>query len=566
MKNPDFNKILHAFYRDYETVLLVDLVTDETEVLFVGNEEDSAVQGNPAEALDMDQVRERLAQVPQYEGKIPYIEGESRTVEIRAVAYEHGFPSEALICLRRKSAQGQNTETENIEHSKGVKAEPESAQRAAYAADPQRAQRHLFEKNPSLLPGGRDNMAFLMSMSHDIRTPMNAIIGLTNIAASHLDEPEKVKDSLDKIQASSNHLLSLVNNVLEISRIESGHLSIHEKKTDLLKVMENVRDVIVPQTARKDQKLFINTDQLQTRYVLCDETRLTQLLLTLLNNAVNYSETGGRIVLSVSEKPSEISREYSAFEFRVRDNGIGISRDFQPRVFEPFERESTRKVGQIVGNGLGMSIARGIVEKMGGRIRLFSESGQGTEFMVDLAFRKAEPSVSSAWTEAEKDPAQERRWTPVVERDNMAIFVESEASRKGERAGEPGWIEGRRLLLVEDNVLNREIAQELLTEDGFKVDIAEDGAQALQTIRQSDVGHYAAVLMDISMPVMDGYEATRNIRSLPEKGHAQIPIIAMTANAFREDRTAAMDCGMNAYISKPVDVLTLRYVLRRVLD
>lgn len=555
MRDPDNEKLLLAFCRGYDTVCRVDLVTDETEIIYTDNDDSDAIWHEIMEAADTDNIREQLAVRPQYELRIPSKAGDELTLEVRAVEYDHDFPTEALLCLPADGKDGKD-------HGGTVRIR-ESMEAARAGADRKRSHRQLARDGLHFLHE-KDKAAFLTNMSHDIRTPMNAIIGLTNIAASHLDDPVKVRDSLNKIQLSSSHLIGVVNDVLEVSRIENGDLSIQEEKTDLLKVTEKVREAVSVQAARKDQKLFVNVDSLRTRYVLCDEARLTQLLISLLSNAVNYSRTGGRILLSVIEKQAEIEANKLSFEFHVRDNGIGISRDFQPRVFEPFEREGTGTVGRVMGNGLGLSIARGIVEKMGGRIRLFSEAGQGTEFIVDLAFRKADDS-GSVQTQAQTVSAPDKR-KPIIERDDMAIFIESGEPRMGEVTGEPGWIEGRRLLLVEDNLLNREITKEMLTEDGFKVDTAEDGLQALQLIEKSDVGHYSAVLMDITMPAMDGYEATRRIRSLPEKGQAQVPVIAMTANAFHEDRRKAMDCGMNAYIAKPVDVLTLRYVLRRVLS
>ncbi len=400
---------------------------------------------------------------------------------------------------------------------------------------------------------------FLTNMSHDIRTPMNAITGFTNIAATHLDDPEKVKDALEKIRTSSSHLLSLINDVLDMSRIESGRITISENPCDLRELAEKIRNIMQPQMTARNLTFTIDTEPVIDYVVYCDETRITQVLLNLLSNSVKFTEPGGRISLVIRQKPFVSGRRYCGYVFKVCDSGIGISREFISHVFEPFERETGRVGNNSGGSGLGMSIAKGIVDMMGGSISVESEENVGTQFSVELEFR---PVSKDNAKEKEEDKRGENDFITVDE--DMAVFQESTGA--GRRMGEDvGWIEGRRLLLVEDNLLNREIAEDMLVEDGFKVETAENGRKALQMIVNSDPWYYSAVLMDIQMPVMDGYEATERIRELPDRSRSQIPIIAMTANAFKEDRCRAAESGMDAYITKPVDVLTLRYVLRRVL-
>ena len=401
---------------------------------------------------------------------------------------------------------------------------------------------------------------FLTNMSHDIRTPMNAIIGFTNIASAHLDDPEKVKDALLKIRTSSDHLMSLINNVLDMSRIESGRVTIHESLCDLRMLTDNIRNILHPQITAGGLEFEIDMETVTLYQVYCDETRITQLLLNLLSNAVKYTKPGGRISLQIRQKARVPGRRYCGYEFVVSDTGIGISKEFLGHVFEPFERETGRIEDNTSGSGLGMSIAKGIVDMMGGNIRVESEENAGTRFTVELEFRPYGDSAEEALPAAE----QRVQGDFAENGDDLAVFSENEsASQRG--SGDAGWIEGRRLLLVEDNPLNREIAEEMLEEDGFKVECAENGRIAVRKIITEDPWYYSAVLMDIQMPVMDGYEATQQIRALPDRSRACIPIIAMTANAFNEDRIKAAESGMDAYITKPVDVLALRYVLRRVL-
>ena len=403
---------------------------------------------------------------------------------------------------------------------------------------------------------------FLTNMSHDIRTPMNAIIGFTNIASSHLDNQEKVKDALDKIRTSSSHLLSLINNVLDMSRIESGRVTINEDKCDLRVLVGDVQKILQAQITNKELLFIVDTSRVIMPEVYCDETRITQLLLNLLSNAVKYTELGGEVCLEIIQKAGGVNRRYCKYEFIVRDNGIGMSKQFLGHVFEPFERESGRVQNTSYGSGLGMSIAKGIVDLMGGSISVESEENAGTKFTVELEFRPFKAQDDTRYSEDSEQSAQNE--VDSSDNDDLAVFHKM-YKENGRMSSDAGWIEGRRLLLVEDNLLNREIAVEMLTDDGFKAEIAENGRIALKKIIENDPWYYSAVLMDIQMPVMDGYEATERIRALPDRSRASIPIIAMTANAFKEDRIRAADCGMDAYITKPVDVLALRYVLRRVL-
>ena len=393
---------------------------------------------------------------------------------------------------------------------------------------------------------------FLSNMSHDIRTPMNAIMGFANIAAAHIDDPQKVRDSLDKIMASSNHLLQLIGNVLDMSRIESGRIILEESWVSLREIVEEVTDLMKPEILSRQHEYEFRVSENVPDYVLCDRLRVTQLLLNLLSNAVKYTPKQGRIMLSVSVGFGAPSG-YSSLVFVVSDTGIGMSRDFQKRIFEPFERENNSTVSKVMGSGLGMPICKGIVDSMGGSMTIDSVQGRGSVITVNLALRSRQNGSGEG-----ADPA------PVPAADSCAMHSKSAVFYKGESSGTAA---GRkvRILVVEDNELNREIAQELLEDDGYLVETAEDGESAIVKIARSDREYYDAVLMDIQMPGIDGYEAAKSIRKLFDKEHAQIPIIAMTANAFDEDMEKARAAGMNAYLAKPVEPESIRAVLEKVL-
>lgn len=396
--------------------------------------------------------------------------------------------------------------------------------------------------------------SFLSNMSHDIRTPMNAIMGFAGIASEHLDDPDKVRACLDKIIVSSNHLLQLINNVLDMSRIESGRMVLEESWVNIREIVHEVTDFMKPEILAREHEYEFRVGENIPDYVLCDRLRVTQLLLNILSNAVKYTPKQGRIRLSVAEGIGP-PQGYFALEFVISDTGIGMSRDFQTRLFEPFERENNSTVSKVMGSGLGMSICKGIVDSMGGSLTVDSQQGRGSVITVNLAMKYRNEDEETAEIDAE-EAADSGRQTVT---SRSAIFY---------GAADTGIVKEKdkiRILVVEDNELNREIAKELLEDIGYLVETAEDGESAVLMIRRSDRDYYDAVLMDIQMPGIDGYEAARNIRRLFDWEHAQIPIIAMTANAFEDDMEKARGAGMNAYIAKPVDPEAVKKILEQVL-
>ena len=375
---------------------------------------------------------------------------------------------------------------------------------------------------------------FLFNMSHDIRTPMNAIIGYTQLAEQE-DLSPVVRDYLGKIDTSSRHLLSLINDILEMSRIESGKIELEYAPADLVRILEETRDVFTQQMAQKQIGFSVHTARVQHPFVWCDVNNLNRVLLNLLSNAYKFTPEGGTVSVSALETGSA-QEGYGVYELRVQDSGIGMSREFADRMFNAFERERTSTVSRTEGTGLGLAITKKIVDLMDGTIEVITSPGSGTEIIIHVRFQLArEEDLPSRGDSASGD------------------------------AGNAPDFTGKRLLLVEDNEINREIAEMFLTQSGFAVESAENGQEAVDKVTSAAPGYYDAVLMDIQMPVMDGYEATRAIRALEDPEKANIPILAMTANAFREDEQAAMDAGMQAHIAKPLDVDHLLDTLARVL-
>ena len=500
----------------------------------------------------------------------------------------------------------------------------------------------------------RAKSTFLSNMSHDIRTPMNAIIGFTTLAVSNIDNQERVRDYLGKILSSSNHLLSLINDVLDMSRIESGKIHLEETEVSLSDVLHDLKTIISGQIYAKQLDLYMDAVDVANEDVYCDKTRLNQVLLNLLSNAIKFTPAGGTVSVRLKQFPGT-QKDSALYEIRVKDNGIGMSLEFAQKLFSPFERERTSTVSRIQGTGLGMAITKNIVNMMGGTIEVQTEQGKGTEVIVRLALRiqpeqhrteriaeleglkalvidddfntcdsvtkmLAKVGMRSEWTLSGKEAVLRARqsmelgdafhayiidWrlpdmngievtrqirslgddTPIIiltAYDWSDIEVEARAAgvtafcakplfmsdiretlmtaigQKQEETENPvlpaagSDFRDRRILLVEDNELNREIAVELLKQYGFRIDTAENGAEAVEKVRHAAPGDYDLVLMDVQMPVMNGYEATKQIRALDDPALAGITILAMTANAFDEDRKKALECGMDGFLSKPI--------------
>ena len=389
----------------------------------------------------------------------------------------------------------------------------------------------------------RAETIFLNSISHDIRTPLNVIIGYTALASAHVNEAQEVKRYLSKIQTASKHLLLLVNDVLDMSHIESGTLKLEHAPVYFSDVLEDLKSIVQTDISAKQLEFHVDTKNMVHKNVITDKLRLNQVLLNILENAVKYTRPGGKICFQIQELKGQ-EPGFAKYEFRVKDTGIGMSEEFIAHIFEPFSREQTSTVSGIEGMGLRMAIVKKIVDRMGGTIAVKSRQGEGTEVRVILLFK-----VSSRVAECE---------TKVFKKTGQMKIL-------SERGNSENLLKGKKILLAEDNELNREIAVELLKEEGFILDTAEDGTIAVEKMRTAKPGQYDLILMDIQMPIMDGYEATRQIRKLKNPETANIPIVAMTANAFEEDRQKALEAGMNEHVAKPIDLARLLEVVKKVL-
>lgn len=372
---------------------------------------------------------------------------------------------------------------------------------------------------------------FLSNMSHDIRTPLNAITGYTTLAKNHLDDLEKVQNYLEKIESSSKQLLHLVNDVLEISRLESDTIQVEARECNLTQMVQDLLSFISSEATSKNIKVSTNLTNVSHHQVITDPSKLKQILLCLLNNAIKYTDKNGEILLTVQEG-EQMPNHSIRYSFIVEDNGIGVSEDFQKVIFEPFERVKNTTHSGVLGAGLGLSIAKSLTKMMGGEITLDSKLGKGSTFTVSVNLHLPSSPLQSL-------------------ADNPEAMAE--------------FMNGRKILLVEDNEINREIETELLQDLGLLIESAEDGSVAIDIISHAKPDEYALIFMDIQMPIVDGYEATRAIRNLKNPALANIPIIALSANSFEEDRQRSRESGMNAHLAKPVNIPELLGVLTNIL-
>ena len=506
---------------------------------------------------------------------------------------------------------------------------------------------------------------FLNNMSHDIRTPMNAIIGFTSLAVTHIDNQQQVKNYLGKILTSGKHLLSLINDILDMSRIESGKVKIEENEASLPEILHDLKTIVQADVRSKQLSLYMDTMDVTNETIICDKLRLNQVLLNILSNAMKYTKSGGSVSVRIIQT-DDAPEGYASYQFRIKDTGIGMSKEFLKHLFEPFEREQTSTVSGIQGTGLGLAITKNIVDLMNGTITVTSEEGKGSEFVVSFRFRVKDDSedmeymehlkdlralvvdddahtctsvskmlssigMRADWTTRGEEAAiraefaleqndpfsvilidwlipdlngveTARRLRRIVGEEAIIIIltaydwadIEEEAKAAGvtafcskplflselkqiltepyreteetEEQDMPGQsLSGKKILLVEDNELNQEIARAVLEEVGLIVDTADDGTEAVEKMKTAQAGTYDLILMDIQMPVMDGYEATRTIRALDDPARANIPIVAMTANAFEEDRQRAFNAGMNGHVPKPIDIPKLMETLQSLL-
>ncbi len=375
---------------------------------------------------------------------------------------------------------------------------------------------------------------FLFNMSHDIRTPINAIIGFADLLEKHLDDKKRVLDYISKIKHSSSFLLSLINYVLEMARIESGKATLKTETGDLKNLVNTLNDVFEPSIEEKKLQYTCNL-KVENPYVHCDKTKLREILLNVISNSIKYTPEGGSVTVDITEEGYDAEKKVSFYRFTIEDTGIGMSKKYLPHIFEEFSREHTSTESKVIGTGLGLPIVKSLVDLMGGTIEVSSEVAVGTKTIIILPFLVSEEEC--------KDAVQEQQESTKL----LALLM------------------GKRILLAEDNELNAEIAITILEEEGLKVEWAEDGIKCLEMIKKVPEDYYDMILMDIQMPNMDGYRTTEEIRSLPDK-RAQIPIVAMTANVFDEDKKKAYEAGMNGYIAKPIDTKAIFSTLGEILQ
>ncbi|MBP3870616.1 MAG: response regulator [Faecalicoccus sp.] len=394
---------------------------------------------------------------------------------------------------------------------------------------------------------GRAKTAFLSNLSHDIRTPMNAILGYAHLAQFHIDDKEEVLQCINKIEHSGAHLLQMLNNSLDLSRIESGRMNLNETSSNLKEMMDTVINMVDGDMNYKSQTLNVEFDESLNQNVYCDRVRYMQVMINLLENAVKYTPYGGHILFSM-KRLDGAPNGYLKVEMKIKDDGIGMSEQFLSKIYEPFEREESEMVTQINGNGLGLSICKGIVDQMGGDIRVYSAKHKGTTFKVTIAMRQDDTQLSQ----------QDKVLYSATSR--FRIFSRTSLYIRKTITHKPS------ILLVEDNDLNRDIGVRLLQREGLKVFTAANGQEAVNMVKNNKKGAFDLVLMDIRMPILNGYEATKQIKAYCYKRQEELPIIALSADAFDESVKEAKDTGMDAFAIKPIDTAVLMEIINHFLE
>lgn len=409
---------------------------------------------------------------------------------------------------------------------------------------------------------------FLFNMSHDIRTPMNAIIGFSNFLKQHIDDREKTLEYIDKIQTSSSFLLSLINDVLEMARIESGKAMLKMESGCLSDLVNSLNAVFEPSIRTKNLKYSCNLN-VTHEYLICDKTKLREIILNILGNAIKYTPDGGQVTVDITEE--NLAREgYARYRFVVKDTGIGMSEEYLPHIFEEFTRERTSTESKVFGAGLGLPIVKALIDLMEGTVEIESKVGEGSTFIVTLPFQLADQEKIRLLDQrkSEKTDLQVSDWGEKKLREDPKIpekAKKSEKTVKNSESSQEVCFQGKRVLLAEDNDLNAEIAETILEERGFVVERAADGELCVEELQKKPERYYDMILMDIQMPNMDGYTAAEVIRKLKDPRRLT-PIVAMTANAFEEDRRKAFEAGMNAHIAKPINVDAMFETIREILS
>ena len=538
MQRAEYMAVIASLADDFEFVGIIDKKNDELTIYRTSASLEKALNVFEGEKIGYTVFKQQLEQMVVEEDRKELLVRDGRDVIAEALMKDPVYKFEERLMIdgqvqyyRIKFTQDQDDPDKLVFGLLNIDQQVRNEIAIGELEKELEYQNELKEARDRAEAASRAKSAFLFNMSHDVRTPMNAIIGFTDIAQKHIHDIDKVADSLQKIKNAGMHLLSLLNDVLDMSRVESGHVEITEEPADLLEIMDGIAPIVSPLAMAKNIDYKTVYDGIRDRRVRADILHINQVVINLLTNAVKYTAEGGTVTLRL-EQEEDVKDGICMYSIIVEDTGIGMSKEFMAGMFESFVRENREEVMKESGVGLGLAITKRLVTLMNGTITVASELGNGSVFTVKLPLK---------------------------------IQSEEEAeTREAEVIHEPKSLEGKKILLVDDNELNREIAVEILEDSGMVVDMACNGMEAVEMVKQNGMRFYDAILMDIQMPVMNGYEATEAIRALPDDGKPVV-IIALSANAFEEDKRKSLSVGMNAHIPKPVNAAELVETLRKYI-